>query len=178
MTDEREIEGVPRVASFRTVAEFKAHLATLPVRLDCDDDLLPPHQNPLAQPIAVHGRTIGNRFATHPMEGWDGTLDGKPTDLVLRRWTHFGISGAKLIWGGEAVAVRHEGRANPQSALLHTGERRGAFRAAARRSRRPIASDSARPTISSSGSSSPTPVAGRAPIPIARPSRASRSGIP
>ena len=113
MTDEREMEGVPRVASFRTVAEFKAHLATLSIRLDCDDDLLPPHQNPLAQPIAVHGRTIGNRFATHPMEGWDGTLEGKPTDLVLRRWTHFGISGAKLIWGGEAVAVRHEGRANP-----------------------------------------------------------------
>ena len=40
------------------------------------------------------------------MEGWDGTLDGRPSDLTTRRWRHFGISGAKLIWGGEAVAVR------------------------------------------------------------------------
>jgi 2,4-dienoyl-CoA reductase-like NADH-dependent reductase (Old Yellow Enzyme family) len=31
---------------------------------------------------------------------------------------HFGESGAKLIWGGEAVAVRHDGRANPNQLLL------------------------------------------------------------
>jgi len=113
MVDERDLEGVPRVASFKTVAEFKAHLATLPIPLECDDDLLPPEESPLGSPIVVYGRTVGNRFATHPMEGWDGTLDGKPTDLVLRRWTQFGTSGAKLIWGGEAVAVRWDGRANP-----------------------------------------------------------------
>jgi 2,4-dienoyl-CoA reductase-like NADH-dependent reductase (Old Yellow Enzyme family) len=113
MTDERELEGVPRVASFKTVAAFKAHLATLPIPVSCDDELLPPDRNPLAQPLAVYGRTLGNRFVTHPMEGWDGSPDGKPTDLVLRRWSHFGVSGAKLVWGGEAVAVRHEGRANP-----------------------------------------------------------------
>ena len=46
------------------------------------------------------------------MEGWDGTTDGRPTDLVRRRWARFGESGAKLVWGGEAVAVRHDGRAN------------------------------------------------------------------
>ena len=36
----------------------------------------------------------------------------------MRRWRHFGISGAKLIWGGEAVAVRHDGRANPHQLLM------------------------------------------------------------
>lgn len=113
MTDERDLDGVPRVASFKTVVEFKAHLSTLPVRLECDDELASPGRSPLAQPLALYGRTVGNRFATHPMEGWDGTPDGKPTELVVRRWTHFGISGAKLIWGGEAVAVRRDGRANP-----------------------------------------------------------------
>jgi len=46
------------------------------------------------------------------MEGWDGTTDGRPTELTFRRWRRFGASGAKLIWGGEAVAVCHEGRAN------------------------------------------------------------------
>jgi 2,4-dienoyl-CoA reductase-like NADH-dependent reductase (Old Yellow Enzyme family) len=52
------------------------------------------------------------------MEGWDGTRDGKPTELTRRRWHHFGISGAKLIWGGEAVAIRHDGRANPNQLML------------------------------------------------------------
>jgi len=53
------------------------------------------------------------------MEGWDGTSDGKPTDPTVRRWKHFGLSGAKLIWGGEAVAVRHNGRANPNQLLIN-----------------------------------------------------------
>ena len=47
------------------------------------------------------------------MEGWDGTTDGRPTDLVRRRWRRFGQSGAALVWGGEAVAVPPDGRANP-----------------------------------------------------------------
>ena len=34
-----------------------------------------------------------------------------------RRWRHFGISGAKLIWGGEAAAVQPDGRANPNQLL-------------------------------------------------------------
>jgi 2,4-dienoyl-CoA reductase-like NADH-dependent reductase (Old Yellow Enzyme family) len=52
------------------------------------------------------------------MEGWDGTTDGKPTDLTRRRWRNFGISGAKLMWGGEAVAIRHDGRANPNQLMI------------------------------------------------------------
>ena len=53
------------------------------------------------------------------MEGWDGTPDGEPTDLTRRRWRNFGISGAKLMWGGEAVAVRQDGRANPHQLLMN-----------------------------------------------------------
>jgi 2,4-dienoyl-CoA reductase-like NADH-dependent reductase (Old Yellow Enzyme family) len=53
------------------------------------------------------------------MEGWDGTLDGRPSDLTQRRWQNFGRSGAKLIWGGEAVAVRHDGRANPNQLVIN-----------------------------------------------------------
>jgi len=113
MAEHRDSDGFPRIASFKNVAAFKEHLATLPVPLACDDELLPLDHNPLAQPLTVYGRTVGNRFATHPMEGWDGTPAGQPSDLTIRRWTHFGISGAKLIWGGEAVAVRWDGRANP-----------------------------------------------------------------
>jgi 2,4-dienoyl-CoA reductase-like NADH-dependent reductase (Old Yellow Enzyme family) len=53
------------------------------------------------------------------MEGWDGTRDGKPSEATIRRWRNFGLSGAKLIWGGEAVAVRHDGRANPNQLLIN-----------------------------------------------------------
>ena len=53
------------------------------------------------------------------MEGWDGTPDGRPSELTIRRWQNFGRSGAKLIWGGEAVAVCHDGRANPNQLLIN-----------------------------------------------------------
>jgi 2,4-dienoyl-CoA reductase-like NADH-dependent reductase (Old Yellow Enzyme family) len=52
------------------------------------------------------------------MEGWDGTADGRPTELVQRRWRRFGESGAKLVWGGEAVAVTPAGRANPRQLVI------------------------------------------------------------
>lgn len=64
-------------------------------------------------------RMIGNRFCVHPMEGWDATTDGEPTDDTFRRWRRFGESGAKLIWGGEAFAVQPDGRANPNQLFLN-----------------------------------------------------------
>ena len=62
--------------------------------------------------------TARTRFAILPMEGWDGTEDGRPTDLVRRRWSRFGTSGAELVWGGEAFAVRPDGRANARQLCL------------------------------------------------------------
>ncbi len=107
-----------RVSTFRSAAELRAHCSALGVRVPCDGDLLAAPGSPLAQPIdAGSGLRIGNRFAIHPMEGWDGTGEGRPTDLVRQRWRNFGISGAKLIWGGEACAVHPEGRANPNQLI-------------------------------------------------------------
>ena len=103
----------PLVPSFKSTAAFKRHLATLPIPMSCDDVVSPPGQSPLGTPIVVAGRKVGNRFAAQPLEGWDGTPDGKPTEQTLRRWSNFGRSGAKLIWGGEAVSVRADGRGNP-----------------------------------------------------------------
>ena len=108
----------PRVASFKTADAFRAHLRSSGIALELDAEAPPAGRSALAQPIAVDGVRVGNRFCILPMEGWDGTADGHPTDLTARRWRHFGISGAKLIWGGEAVAVRHDGRANPHQLLM------------------------------------------------------------
>jgi len=106
----------PRVAALRTAEAFRAHLEKARIPLDFDAELSSP--SPLAQPIDVGGVRVGNRFCILPMEGWDGTDDGHPSPLTERRWRHFGTSGAKLIWGGEAVAVRPEGRANPNQLLI------------------------------------------------------------
>jgi len=108
----------PRVASLKTAAAFRAHLDRSAIPLEFDAELAPPQTSPLAAAIEVDGVRVGNRFCILPMEGWDGTRDGAPSDLTRRRWRHFGISGAKLIWGGEAVAVRHDGRANPHQLML------------------------------------------------------------
>ncbi len=102
----------------RSLAEFREHWLGLAPELGCDEEVLGA-AGPLGQPF-VHGdRVIGNRFAVHPMEGWDAREDGLPSADTLRRWRRFGCSGAKLIWGGEAFAVRQDGRANPNQLYLN-----------------------------------------------------------
>lgn len=109
----------PRLARFKDPEALLAYLEELEVSLPFDRELCPGPGNPLGQPIRLpNGRLVGNRFCTSPMEGWDGTLDGKPTTHTYRRWQNFGRSGAKLIWGGEAVAVCHDGRANPNQLMI------------------------------------------------------------
>ena len=104
----------PKVGHFKDVASLRAHLVSLGIEMPCDEQVLSAAAgSPLAQPIDVDGYRIGNRWCIHPMEGWDGTASGEPSEHTLRRWKHFGQSGAKLIWGGEAFAVREDGRANP-----------------------------------------------------------------
>jgi 2,4-dienoyl-CoA reductase-like NADH-dependent reductase (Old Yellow Enzyme family) len=116
------------IGGIRSVAEFKAHVASVGLSLPCDDDLETGTEAPLAQTIAFNGKQIGNRFCIHPMEGWDALPDGQPSECTVRRWRNFGLSGAKLIWGGEAVAVRHEGRANPNQLLINEHTKAGIAR--------------------------------------------------
>ena len=97
---------------------FREHLAAVAPDLPCDDEILLEQKSPLAEPIRAGALTIGNRWVIHPMEGWDGGTDGTAGELTVRRWRHFGESGAKLIWGGEAVAVRFDGRANPNQLVV------------------------------------------------------------
>jgi len=102
-----------RVATLRSPDAFRRHLQAGGIPLSFDDALASPSDSPFARPCEADGLRTGNRFCVLPMEGWDGTADGRPTELTRRRWRNFGLSGAKLIWGGEAAAVRHDGRANP-----------------------------------------------------------------
>src|ERR1700676_2904329 len=108
----------PKVASFDGVAGFRAHLASLGLEMPCDDIVAAGASSPLAAAVEMDGLRIGGRLAINPMEGWDGGTDGSPSDNTIRRWRRFGSSGAQLIWGGEAVAVRPDGRANPHQLCM------------------------------------------------------------
>ncbi len=116
---------IPRLGSLKDVAHFQEHLRSLGISLPCHRELISGAQSPLSQPLVRGGLRIGNRIAVHPMEGWDGTPEGNPSEKTLRRWQNFGRSGAKLIWGGEAVAVCHAGRANPNQLVIAPHTERG-----------------------------------------------------
>ncbi len=113
-----------RLGTVKNVAGFREHLRSLHLTIPCDDELAIGEQSPFRSPLVRGEIRIGNRIAVQPMEGWDGLADGNPSENTIRRWQRFGRSGAKLIWGGEAVAVSHEGRANPNQLLAapHTQE--------------------------------------------------------
>jgi len=111
---------ITRIASLKTVADFRRHLESLGLELPCDEAILSRDASPLALPLPqspINGKIISNRIAIHPMEGWDGLIDGVLSEEVQRRWRRFGESGAGLVFGGEAMAVRPDGRANPHQLL-------------------------------------------------------------
>ncbi len=109
-----------RVAMLKTPTAFREHVTELGIDLPFDEKMETGPDAPLARPYTLPGGfTVGNRLCVLPMEGWDGTLDGHPSELTFRRWERFGLSGAKLIFGGEATAVRHDGRANPNQLVIN-----------------------------------------------------------
>ena len=108
-----------QVKKLKTLDQLRIHLAEggidLPVANVVDPAVF-------ASEVAFRDGSAGtvevsNRFATLPMEGWDGTAEGEPTDLVRRRWQRLGESGAGLVWG-EATAVVRDGRANPNQLVI------------------------------------------------------------
>src|SRR5436305_734983 len=71
------------------------------------------------------GRRLHDHSSHHGRNFWYAEPNGNPSELTLRRWQRFGSSGAKLIWGGEAVAVCHSGRANPNQVVAATHTEKG-----------------------------------------------------
>jgi len=108
----------PKVGSLDGVTGFRNYIASLGLDIPCDDIVAHGPQSPLGAPVEIDGMKIGHRLAIHPMEGWDCERDGRPSENTKRRWRRFGLSGAKLVWGGEACAVRPDGRANPKQLVI------------------------------------------------------------
>ena len=98
---------------YKTLDEVKEQAQKLGVQLPFAENT-----GALCQPLTLPGHTLPNRMAIHPMEGCDGTPDGKPDRQTLLRYDRFARSGAGLIWL-EAVAVCPEGRANPRQLWIN-----------------------------------------------------------
>lgn len=110
----------PRIAQLKNAEQLRDHLQSEGIDLDFDQELTSGKESPFSKPHQLRsGNQIGNAFCILPMEGWDGTTDGKPSELTKRRWRNFAISGAKLLWGCEAVAVQPAGRANPNQLMMN-----------------------------------------------------------
>ncbi len=91
----------------KDLRDLKAELAELGVEIPLDMDL-----SVLGAPIEIAGRELPNRFAVHPMEGFDSNAAGAPGELSFRRYGRYAAGGSGLIWF-EATAVVREGRSNP-----------------------------------------------------------------
>ncbi len=108
-----------KIPTIKTAEAFRERLGVLGLELPIDDKILESGESPVGRPLDIGSFRLGNRYAIHPMEGWDATPDGLPTPEVFRRWDRFALSGAKLLWGMEAVAVHPDGRANPNQLILN-----------------------------------------------------------
>lgn len=109
-----------QVKRLSEASAFRDHVAALGVDIPMVDVVEPAGVMSTLFSIddaSIGTRAVPNRWAVLPMEGWDGTDDGRPTDLVHRRWQRFATSGAGLVWG-EATAVVPEARANPNQLVL------------------------------------------------------------
>ena len=107
-----------RLGALKSLEAFQSACTSLGIELPVE--ALGAGPSPLGEPapIPINGKRPGNRIAIHPMEGWDGTTTGGVSDEMRRRWRRFGESGAKMICGAEAMAVRPDGRANPNQLII------------------------------------------------------------
>ncbi len=104
-----------KAGTFRSVSELREYLAEKRIDIPLAEET---EHDAMSRPAALFGRNLPNRWALLPMEGWDCTAGGAPSELTVRRWTHFGESGAALVCGTEAGAVIHAGRSNPRQLLV------------------------------------------------------------
>ena len=107
-----------RVASLKTADEFRRHLQSIGAHIPCDDVIEQGPASPMAgsvAPIAINGRTPGNRVAIQPMEGWDATQTGAVTAEVIRRWERFGENNDNTFlqpFMEGAFMTKHKGAIN------------------------------------------------------------------
>lgn len=97
---------------YQTAEEFELQNKELNTKLTYAQDT-----SVLGKEYKFKNKTAANRIACQAMEGCDGTAEGSPDELTIRRYERLAKSGAGVIWF-EATAVMKEGRANPRQLYI------------------------------------------------------------
>ena len=80
-----------RLGSLKDVGRFQSHVQGLGLQIPCDSQIVTGAESPLRWQLNRSPFKIGNRIAVQPMEGWDATPDGAPSEKTVRRWQRFGL---------------------------------------------------------------------------------------
>jgi len=102
-----------KFSSFKTNEDFAAAMRADGMDFPISDDL-----SVLLEPVTLqNGHVIPNRLVIQPLEGFDGTKEGNPSDLIFRRYKRYAEGGAGLIWY-ESITVADDGRCNPLQMII------------------------------------------------------------
>mgnify|MGYP000884165516 CR=1 FL=1 len=82
-----------RKFDYKSLDDMRSDITELDVHLPVSANL-----EILAQPIQVHGKTVKNRIAIQPLECFDASLEGTPSDLTFRRYRRLSAGGSGMIW--------------------------------------------------------------------------------
>lgn len=111
---------------YTSIEEFKEQNNLMKTELPFSTDL-----GVLRESVKIGNLELENRLVCQAMEGCDGTFDGRPGELTMRRYERLSKGGAGLIWF-EATAVCGEGRANPRQLCIN-GQNLDSFKRAVER---------------------------------------------
>ena len=101
-----------RFSKMKTAADFQETM-----HKDGMDFPISENLSVLTQPFTLHGKKVPNRMGIHPLEGFDGTPEGAPSDLIFRRYKRYAEGGSGLLWY-ESIAISHDGRCNPLQMVI------------------------------------------------------------
>jgi len=101
-----------KFSQMNTVEEFKKKMTDAGQAFPVREDL-----SILSEPIKIGDKVIPNRMCIQPLEGFDGTKEGNPSDLIFRRYERYAKGGAGLLWY-ESITVSDDGRCNPLQMII------------------------------------------------------------
>jgi 2,4-dienoyl-CoA reductase-like NADH-dependent reductase (Old Yellow Enzyme family) len=101
-----------KFANMESVDQFSAVMSEAGFPFPVSEDT-----SVLEQPIEINGKIAPNRMCIHPLEGFDGTPEGAPSDLIFRRYDRYARGGAGIIWY-ESITIADDGRCNPLQMII------------------------------------------------------------
>ena len=104
--------GIFEPFKYKTIEDLKNELNRLSIPLPISSNI----EN-LKEPIQTKHLYMPNRLSIQPMEGFDATPTGSPSEMTFRRYKRYSKGGVGLIWF-EATAISEDCRSNDHQLVL------------------------------------------------------------